>query len=102
MLANFNHGQTLANRTKPGPSLQLQTWVCIYILEFHTHLPRFNLNVTKGRKYLRQSKTVKHASLLHYSLNYGTKKVLYDRPQGWGQDGNFVMSVFSNVVILLR
>ncbi len=33
-----NHGQTLANRTKPGQSLQLQMWVCIYILEFYTHL----------------------------------------------------------------
>ena len=32
------HGQTLANRTKPGPGFQLQTWVCVYILEFHTHL----------------------------------------------------------------
>jgi len=33
-----NHGQTLANRTKPGPSFQLQTWACVHIHEFHTHL----------------------------------------------------------------
>ncbi len=32
------HGETLANRTKPGPGFQLQTSVWVYILEFHTHL----------------------------------------------------------------
>jgi hypothetical protein len=33
-----SRGQTVANGTIPGPSVQLQMWVCIYILEFHTHL----------------------------------------------------------------
>jgi len=30
-----NHGQTLANRTKPGPSLQVDKWLCLcYLLMF--------------------------------------------------------------------
>ncbi len=27
----FGHGQTLANTTTPGPSFQLQMWVCIHV-----------------------------------------------------------------------
>jgi hypothetical protein len=38
ILVKLIHGQTLANRTKPGPSLQLWTWVCVHIHEFHAHL----------------------------------------------------------------
>jgi hypothetical protein len=34
------HGQTLANRTKPGPSLQVETWLCL------CHLLMFLLSKT--------------------------------------------------------
>ncbi len=31
----IEHGQTLANRTKPGPSLQVEKWLCLcYLLMF--------------------------------------------------------------------
>jgi hypothetical protein len=34
-IVNFVHGQTLANRTKPGPSLQVEKWLCLcYLLIF--------------------------------------------------------------------
>ncbi len=38
ILVKLIHGQTSANTTKPGPSLQLWTWVCVHIHEFHGHL----------------------------------------------------------------
>ncbi len=35
MVICFSHGQTLANRMKPGPSLQVEKWLCLcYLLMF--------------------------------------------------------------------
>jgi hypothetical protein len=31
------HGQTLANRTKPGPTFQLWMWVCVRV-DKHLHI----------------------------------------------------------------
>ncbi len=42
------HGQTQANRTKPGPSFQLQKWLCVCTMQlscFETKLPNLLLKI---------------------------------------------------------
>jgi hypothetical protein len=33
------HGQTLTNKTKPGPSFQLYMWACVHV-DKHKHIIR--------------------------------------------------------------
>jgi hypothetical protein len=43
---DYNHGQTSANRTKPGPSFQLQKLLCVCAMQlscFETKLPNLML-----------------------------------------------------------